>query len=209
MTTPFQIKEIEEQLEDARSKGAKILTGGMREPGVIPSLFFPPTLVVDVDEKMKIVKNETFGPVIAVSKFSTEEDAIRIANSTSYGLSSSVWSKDIEKALRVAGKLTTGSVSINNVIMTFANPDLPFGGIKESGFGRYKGCFGLHSFSNIKAVMIDPMPFSEMHWFPYKKEKYKLLSKLISALYGEDFIGLIKTIFIAARLQLIAFKNKL
>lgn len=181
MTAPFQIEKVQELVEDARAKGAEIHTGGGR---VGDSHAFLPTLISDVHKDMRVVSEETFGPVITVETFKTEDEAIAMANDTPYGLSASVWSKDIERARRVAKSIETGNVSINNVLATQGNAALPFGGTKESGFGRYYGPHGLHSFSNVKSVLVDSGVALEVHWFPYTKEKYDLFSKLLDALYG-------------------------
>jgi acyl-CoA reductase-like NAD-dependent aldehyde dehydrogenase len=205
MTAEFQIQEIEEQLEDARANGANIICGGAREPG---SHVFPPTIVTDVTRDMQIVREESFGPVISVMKFKTEEEAIAHANDSNLGLSASVWSADQERAVRVARRIEAGSVSVNNVIATQANPALPFGGIKDSGFGRYRGSFGLHSFSHVKSCVIDKQSSKvELHWYPYSKKKYALFGKLIDSAYKEG--NLLKVLLNAIALENLAKKNRL
>ena len=183
MTAPFQVKKVEELVDDARAKGAIIHTGGKRHGN---SLAYPPTLISGANESMRVVTEETFGPVITVEKFKTEEEAIRLANDTPYGLSAAVWSSDLARAERVARSIESGNVSINNVLATQGNAALPFGGTKESGFGRYFGPHGLHSFSHIKSVVVDPGSKIEPHWFPYSKEKYKLLSGFLDVLHGKS-----------------------
>src|SRR5690606_13435832 len=115
----------------------------------------PPAVVDHLSPEMKLYQEETFGPILPLVPFETEEEAIRLANEGEYGLSASVWSKDLERAKRVARRIVTGNVSINNVMITEGNHALPFGGTKMSGFGRYKGEFGLVSFSNVKSVMME------------------------------------------------------
>jgi aldehyde dehydrogenase (NAD+) len=147
-----QVKIVEDQIKDAIRKGAKILTGGKRKG---KTLFFEPTVIVNVDHSMKIMQEETFGPIVSIMKFATEEEVVKLANDSIYGLNASVWTKDKAKALRVSRTLITGGVSINNALMVQANFNLPYGGVKQSGFGRYHGPYGLHTFSNIKAVIIE------------------------------------------------------
>ncbi|GMV93784.1 MAG: aldehyde dehydrogenase [Candidatus Hydrogenedentota bacterium] len=206
MTARFQIEKVEDQVNDAKAKGATIHTGGTRTEDAQD---FPPTLITDITDEMKIAHEETFGPVLTVQPFKTEDEAVRLANDSPYGLSASVWSKDIDRATRVARAIETGNVSINNVLATQGNSALPFGGTKESGFGRYKGPHGLHSFSNIKSIMIDSGSKYEPHWFPYTKEKYSLFSKLLDAVYDGGTLWLLKTIQVGMKLEAHVKKNKL
>lgn len=184
MTTEFQTKKVEEHIQDAVSKGAKVIYGGKREAG---KMHFPPTLLSDVSHEMKIMTEETFGPVLPVMKFKTEDEAISLANDSIYGLSASVWSKDLKRAERVARKLEVGNVSINSHMLTEANPALPFGGVKQSGFGRLKSEYGLHAFCNVKSILIDVQGKKiEPHWYPQTPAKYKMLSDLMVALFSRS-----------------------
>lgn len=184
VTTEFQLRIIEDHIQDAVEKGAKVLCGGSREPG---SHHFPPTIVVDCNHDMKIAMVETFGPVVAVMKFKTEEEAIRLANDSPYGLSASVWSKDLKRAERVAKSIITGNVSINSHMLTEGNPALPFGGIKDSGFGRYKGDHGLYTFTNTKSILIDVQGNKvEPHWYPFTPTKYQLMTDLMTSLFARS-----------------------
>lgn len=207
MTAEFQIQEVEQQLAEAREKGAKIITGGRRNG---KSHVFPPTIVTDTDNSMRVQYYETFGPVVTVTKFKTEDEAVTLANDSPYGLSASVWSADLARAERVARRIETGNVSINNVMATQGNPALPFGGLRESGFGRYKGSWGLHAFSNIKSILIDKQSSRlESYWYPYSKEKYALLGKVIDAVFGGGPLGLVKTVLLAMKLEALTKKDHL
>ncbi|HUW62943.1 MAG TPA: aldehyde dehydrogenase family protein [Candidatus Bathyarchaeia archaeon] len=207
MTAEFQIKTVEDQIAEARTRGANIIAGGARKEN---THLFAPTLIENVDPSMKVQHEETFGPVITITKFKTEQDAIRLGNDSPYGLSASVWSADLARADRVARALVTGNVSINNVLATQGNSGLPFGGVKDSGFGRYKGPFGLHSFSNIKSILIDKQNNKiELNWYPYSKEKYGLFSQLLDAMFGGGALGLLKTVMIATKLESLCKKRRL
>ena len=207
MTTDFQVKIVEDQVADARQKGAQILTGGCRKKD---SRIFPPTIVANVDESMKIQTVETFGPVMTVTKFKTEADSIALANNSPYGLSASVWSADLARADRVARALETGNVSINNVLATQANSALPFGGAKDSGFGRYKGALGLYAFCNVKSILVDAQSSKvELNWYPYGKEKYALFSKLLDAMFSGGPLSLLKCMMVGMKLESLCKKRRL
>ncbi len=182
MTAKFQLEKVEAQLDDAVRKGAEIIEGGTRKEN---TMIMPPSIVVNVTKDMRLISEETFGPVLPIVKFKTEEDAIRLANDTEYGLGASVWSKDLKRAERVARALKVGNVAINNHMLTEANPALPFGGMKNSGFGRYKGDWGLITFSNIKSVIMGPSDkVIEPHWYPFTEAKYKTFPKLMKAFFS-------------------------
>jgi len=205
MTAQFQIDTVEEQMADAREKGAPVIAGGTRDGHLVA-----PTIVVDVNNTMSVLTEETFGPVMTVSRFKTEEEAVRLANDSPYGLSASVWSADLDRADRVARALETGNVSINNALATQGNGALPFGGVKDSGFGRYKGALGLYSFCNIKSIMVDKQNSKiELNWYPYSREKYRYFSKLIDVAFQGGIVNLIKTALIGLRLELLARKHRL
>lgn len=205
MTADFQIREIEGQLEEARARGAKFLCGGARVPN---THILPPTVVTDVEPDMKVQYNESFGSVISVMRFKTEDEAVALANDSPYGLSASVWSTDLARAERVARRIVTGNVSINNALATQGHSGLPFGGIKESGFGRYRGSEGLHAFSNIKSILIDKQSNRlEAYWYPYSQKKYALFSRMMEAMFGGG--GLLKTLWNGIQLELHSRKHRL
>jgi len=217
MTTPEQVQIVNRHLEDARKRGAKFLTGGDFKPVNMPSaregnarvhLMIPPTVLEDVTPEMEVYREETFGPVLPLIPFDDEDEVIRLANDTEYGLSASVWSKDLTRARRVARAIVTGNVSINNVMLTEGNHGLPFGGAKQSGFGRFKGEFGFYSFSNIKSVIVDKDSSKiEANWYPYTSTKFSLFGRLIQATFGSKGLsGLIK--FALAGLGLESYSGK-
>ena len=166
MTFPPQLDTVERHIADALERGARALTGGRRVEGR-DGLWFEPTVLVDVDHDMAVMREETFGPVLPIMKVSGPDEALRLANDSAYGLNSSVWSGDPELAARLAGELQAGNVCVNDVIVSYGVPALPFGGIKESGIGRVHGPEGLHEFSQVKSVLTDRFGLArELWWFP-------------------------------------------
>jgi acyl-CoA reductase-like NAD-dependent aldehyde dehydrogenase len=181
VTSSNQIKIISNHIKDAKEKGAKIPIGG-----TVKDKFFEPTVLVNVNHSMKIMQEETFGPVLPIMRFKTEDEAIQLANDSNYGLNSSVWTADKEKALRVSERLVAGGAAINNVCTASANFALPFGGVKHSGFGRYHGPYGLHTFSNIKAVMYEKgAKNQDIQWYPFRQEKYQRFLTTFQNLFSE------------------------
>jgi len=204
MTVPFQVKHIKRQLDKAVSMGAEQVTGNNWDG---EETAIPPIVLENVSADMEIGWEETFGPVIPLFRFKTEEEVIELANNSPYGLSASVWSKNLKRAVRVARALHTGNVSINNVMLTEGNHELPFGGVKNSGFGRYKGEFGYYSFSNIKSVLIDKNSSKiEANWYPYTAQKYRLFTDMMVGLFSGGIKNLIR--FALAGMKLESYSNK-
>ncbi|MFI5044307.1 MAG: aldehyde dehydrogenase family protein [Acidimicrobiales bacterium] len=173
MTFEPQVDIVERHVEDAVDKGAKVLTGGAR--GDREGLWYPPTVLVDVDHSMAIMRDETFGPVLPIMKVPDVEEAIRLANDSPYGLNSSVWTSDDTTGSDVATRLEAGNVCINDCIVSYAVCGLPFGGVKESGIGRVHGAEGLREFTNVKSVVGQRVSTPrEVWWFPVPKNLDKL-----------------------------------
>lgn len=182
MTFPAQIAIVKDQLEDALKKGARLETGLPPEKWE-SGMFLPLTVVINVNHEMKIIQEESFGPILPVIPFESEEEVIKLSNDTVYGLNASVWTKDKDKARRVASKLVSGAVVINDAIITIANHGLPFGGAKQSGIGRYHGDAGLRIFCHEKAIVEDNgRKKSEIHWYPYKG-KFSLFLQLFKSYF--------------------------
>lgn len=143
--------ELESQLLDAKNKGAKIFRVKMeaQEKGY----FFSPVIATNVTNEMRIVTEEVFGPIAPILIAKDENEAIKIANNTQFGLGASIWTKDLTKAKRVSKKLECGFVVINDMVKS--DPRLPFGGIKKSGIGRELSHYGLKEFVNIKTIVVN------------------------------------------------------
>jgi succinate-semialdehyde dehydrogenase/glutarate-semialdehyde dehydrogenase len=140
--------ELAELVDDAVSKGATVLTGG--KPVERDGWFYEPTVLTDLHDDMRIVLEETFGPVASLYRAETESDAVRIANQTTFGLSSAVWTNDPAEEAYFIANLDAGAVFVNG--MTVSYPELPFGGVKASGFGRELAAEGIREFTNLKTV---------------------------------------------------------
>jgi aldehyde dehydrogenase (NAD+) len=151
-----QRDRVESYLEAGRKEGARVVTGGGRPKGLDRGWFVQPTVFADVDNSMKIAREEIFGPVLSVIPYSDDADAVRIANDSDYGLSGSVWSKDVKRALGVARSVRTGTYGINAPgTMDLRNP---FGGFKSSGIGRECGPEGIEAFLEVQTIVL-PMGY--------------------------------------------------
>jgi succinate-semialdehyde dehydrogenase/glutarate-semialdehyde dehydrogenase len=142
------IEELDELVQDAISRGADVLLGGSRPAG--PGAYYPPTVLAGVTREMRAFSEELFGPVAVVHRVSSLDEALDLANDSPFGLASSVFTSDPEKADRVAEELETGMVWINST--SKSSPDLPFGGVKGSGIGRELARYGFNEFANKKLV---------------------------------------------------------
>jgi succinate-semialdehyde dehydrogenase/glutarate-semialdehyde dehydrogenase/succinate-semialdehyde dehydrogenase len=139
---------VHRQVEDAVRQGARVLTGGRAVPG--PGYFYEPTVLAGLPHEAPIVSEECFGPVAMLFPFHGEEDAIRLANATAYGLGAAVWSRDLDRARQIAARIEAGAVFINDFVRS--DPRAPFGGVKSSGFGRELGELGARELANAKLV---------------------------------------------------------
>jgi acyl-CoA reductase-like NAD-dependent aldehyde dehydrogenase len=206
ITTSFQVSKILSQLEDARKRGATVTICGEWDGR---SAIIPPIIVEKLSEDAPLWTEETFGPLLPLAAFRDEDDAVARANHSPYGLSASVWSRDNERALRVARRLEVGNVSCNNVMLTEGNPWLPFGGVKRSGFGRIKGEEGLRGFCNVKSVLVDADgPKIEAHWYPYTDEKLALFHRLTLAAFGKGIRALLRFVLTGLKLESLAKRGE-
>ena len=168
------------QVREALAMGAQLLT-----PASEDNVGILPTLVADCSHEMRVMRDETFAPVLAAMPFDTPDDAVRLANDSPFGLNASVWSRDEQLARRVVSRLETGNAYINNVFINAGNPHLPFGGVKSSGIGRYHGAEGILAFCEQTAVMISrSKQRSEPTWFPHDDDKFETIDSLIELRHG-------------------------
>jgi len=166
IATAGQLALIEAHVADAVERGARVLTGGSRVEG--PGLYFQPTVLVDVDHDMRCVREETFGPTLPVIKVADEEEAIRLANDSDFGLAATVFSRDRAHARSVADRIDSGTVNINNVMTNVFQLPVAFGGRRQSGLGaRHGGAAGMRKYCWTKSVIEERIPLkSELYWYP-------------------------------------------
>lgn len=180
VTDPHQIDIIDDHLKDALEKGARLLTGG-KEQGA----FYNPMVVVDVNHSMRLMQEETFGPIMPIMKVRGEEEAIRLANDSEFGLAASVWSNNIERAKQVADRVEAASIILNDSIAQFGVPMLPFGGIKNSGFGRTHGQEGLMEFTRPYSYAVGNVPIKwDIATVLRELGNYKLATAIMGVVYG-------------------------
>jgi acyl-CoA reductase-like NAD-dependent aldehyde dehydrogenase len=184
IVSPLQLDLIEALVEDAKRRGARVLVGGKR---VLEGQgqFFAPTILADVTPDMRIAREETFGPVAVLMRVRDDEHAISVANGTPFGLGATVLTKDAARAKRITAELATGNVSVNDFGLTYMAMDLPFGGVRGSGFGRLNGREGLRAFTHPKAVLEDRLPLHlPAKVFPVGDRDYAAAREVLSLLYG-------------------------
>jgi acyl-CoA reductase-like NAD-dependent aldehyde dehydrogenase len=184
MTFPPQLDVVERHVEDAKAKGARVLVGGSRgrHDG---GYWFEPTVLVDVDHTMACMTEETFGPTLPIMKVRDEEEAIRLANDSPYGLAASVFGKDVKHAEAVARRVEAGAVCINDAVVNYAALELPMGGAKASGLGSRHGAGGIRKYCQQQALLITRFaPKKDPQMYPYRARTTGLLSKFFKFLYG-------------------------
>ncbi len=153
LVSKAQQERVRAYIRSGLDEGAKLVTGGPEQPAALPKGYYvKPTVFADVSSQMRIAQEEIFGPVLTIIPYNDEEDAIRIANDTIYGLGGAVWSRDLERAKRVARRIRTAQLDINGAPF---NPIAPFGGCKQSGNGRELGRYGLEEFLEPKALQLE------------------------------------------------------
>jgi aldehyde dehydrogenase (NAD+) len=151
-----QRERVESYIRIGREEGARIAAGGGRPAGLTRGWYVEPTVFVDVDNRMRIAREEIFGPVVSVIPYEDEDDAVRIANDSDYGLSGTVWTSDVDRGLDIARRVRTGTYTVNSFLMEFS---APFGGFKSSGVGRELGPEGLSAYLEAKSINL-PMGYS-------------------------------------------------
>jgi acyl-CoA reductase-like NAD-dependent aldehyde dehydrogenase len=195
MTTLGQLETVQEHIADAQAKGARTLCGGTRMND-LPGYFLQPAVLSQVNHSMKIMTDETFGPVLPVQTVSGLDEALALANDCQYGLTASVWTRDKKKAIWMAERLEAGTVTVNDHMFSFSEPKAIWGGVKKTGVGRSHGPYGLLEISNIKFVSLDfHKRTDQFWWYPYGKLKQAIMEKVVVLLHHRSFIKRLRALF--------------
>ena len=176
-----QLDLMAAHVEDAKARGARVLTGGQRNPNE-KGIYYEATVVVDVDEESDLMRKETFGPVLPIIKVSNVEEAIVKANDSNYGLHGSVWTRDKKKGLEIAKQIETGSMAVNDIGMMYGVANAPFGGVKESGVGSVNGKNGLRGYTHPMPIVVG-MYRGEDSGYPHDQKKFDQMKTLMQFLW--------------------------
>jgi succinate-semialdehyde dehydrogenase/glutarate-semialdehyde dehydrogenase len=179
-----QLETIESHVRDAVERGARVRVGGRRNPD-LPGLYFEPTVVTDATHDMDLMTKETFGPIVSIMRVADEAEAIRLANASEYGLNGNVWTRDTEKGFRIAERLETGGVCINDMAITYGVPEAPFGGVKSSGVGQVNGRSGIRGYCHAHPMLADRFGRKTIQGgYPYTAKSLQGMKRFTRLLFG-------------------------
>ena len=181
-----QLRTVEEHVNDAVARGARLIAGGRRLPDLGPN-FYAPTLLADVTHDMRIMQEETFGPALPVAPFDTDEDALRLANDSQFGLAASVWTTNTKRGEALAARIRAGTVMVNDAISAFGIAEAPHGGFEQSGIGRAHGELGLAEMVLVKYVDVDLLPrMKKVWWYGYSAVFQRQMSGFVDMMFGRS-----------------------
>jgi succinate-semialdehyde dehydrogenase/glutarate-semialdehyde dehydrogenase len=184
-----QLRIVQSHVDDAVARGARLLAGGKPLPQLGPN-FFAPTILADVDHSMKIMREETFGPVLPVCSFKTEDEAVALANDSEYGLAACIFTDDRKRGEALARRVQAGTVMVNDVLTCFGISEAPHGGIKASGIGRTHGRFGLEEMVWPKYMDSDRIPrMKKLWWYGYGPAFGQQMGGFIELLFAKGLIN--------------------
>jgi succinate-semialdehyde dehydrogenase/glutarate-semialdehyde dehydrogenase len=187
MVDPGQYEIVTELVDDAIAKGATKHCGGPADvPGLEGKTFYAPTVLTGVTNDMRIMQEEIFGPVVPIMTVDSEEEAIAAANDSPFGLGASVWTRDKDKGRRIARRIQSGMVWINDHMYSHGAMQTPWGGVKDSGLGRAHSEVGFHECVNIKHIAYEPGMTRDFWWYPYDESLAKAMNSAASLLWGRD-----------------------
>ena len=182
-----ELERVEQQLHEAGQRGARILTGGQRCADLGPN-FLEPAVVTDVDHSMQLMREETFGPVLAIRSVASADEAIALANDSPFGLSASVWTRDARRGRELASRIRAGSVMINDVASYYGISEAPHGGPGWSGWGRTHSRLGLLEMVQVKYVDVDRLPrFAKPWWYGYSEDFAAAAGGMVEALFAPSW----------------------
>jgi len=178
-----QLDVIADQVEEARRAGARVLVGGRATTD--RGRFYAPTVLVDVDHSMRCMTEETFGPTVGIMRVGDADEAVRLANDSPYGLSASVFGRDVARAEQVARRVEAGAACVNDAQVNYFALELPMGGWKASGMGSRHGAPGIRKYCRQQSLLITRLaPRREFHMYPYRARTSKLIGRALRLLYG-------------------------
>jgi acyl-CoA reductase-like NAD-dependent aldehyde dehydrogenase len=185
MTSEEQFETVRELVDDAVASGAKMLCGGPVEVEGFPKAkFFAPTVLGDVTHEMRIMREEVFGPVLPIVNVAGDDEAVKLANDSDFGLGSSVWTRDRAKGERIGSKIQSGMVWVNDHSYSHAACQCSWGGVKDSGLGRSHSKFGFYECTNVKLFTWEPGRARDVWWHPYDRALGKYFKAIPGLLYG-------------------------
>jgi len=197
MTMPAQVNIVENLVNDAVKNGAKVLAGGRRNPNYKEGNWYEPTVLTNANHDMRIVNEEVFGPVALLLPFEDDAELVKMVNGTAYGLGCSILCGDPRRAERVGKQVVSGMCTINDYGVSYLVQGLPFGGCKDSGFGRFNGPEGLRGFAREQTVVSDKIPFMRtpvprLIQYPVSPNAPTIISAAIHAIYDPSWAAKLK-----------------
>ncbi len=195
MTLERQRTLVEEHVQDAVARGARVLSGGARPAG--PGFFYPPTVLAGVDHSMRLMTEESFGPLLPIMVVRDLDQAIGLANDSPFGLTASGWTRSRDTAARLQRELRAGVVTINDCVSSLGEPTAPYGGMGQSGIGRSHGALGLRELVQAKYVTWDASRKTPAWWFPYGPSFARFMADAVPAIHGK---GPLQRLFAQLRL---------
>ena len=184
MISERQVRIVESHLEDALARGARLLAGGSRLRELGPT-FFAPTVLADADHSMSVMREETFGPLLPIAPFRDDDEAVRLANDSEFGLAATVWTRNRTRGENLARRLQAGTVMVNDVMSCFSISEAPHGGMKASGLGRTHGRWGLDEMVRVKHLDSDLLPqMKKVWWFGYGGDFAQQMEAFLDMLFA-------------------------